>query len=67
MADLPERLRTARLAAGLTQERVARRLDVTEKTYRRWETGENPPSRATLEVLAKLFGMPVETLVEESK
>lgn len=62
---IPHNLRRARQAAGLTQERVARALDVAEKSYRRWESGETIPSVATLRRLSELFGVSLAWLVSD--
>jgi len=59
------RIRKARLDSGHTQERAARRLDVAEKTYRRWETGETIPSVATLRRLSALFDVSLAWLVTD--
>jgi len=41
--EFSTRLREARKSAGLTQEALARRLDVTVTTVSRWETGAFKP------------------------
>ena len=48
------RLRTLRLANGLTQEELARRLGVSFVTVNRWENGRTHPGSATWEELEKL-------------
>jgi DNA-binding transcriptional regulator YiaG len=40
----PEAARDIRLAAGVTQERLAQELGVHRMTVQRWETGERRPS-----------------------
>ena len=58
-----ERLKTARELAGLTQTQVAERLNVSEMTVYRWETGRFEPSFAKLQALARLFDHPMEGLL----
>lgn len=53
--DLPARLRSARRAAGLTQEEVARRLGVHVQSVSNWERGLNAPEEARLALLAQLY------------
>lgn len=58
-------LREARRAAGLTQLEVANTLGVEPVTVSRWERGENPPNRATLIALGRLYG--VDLTPDETK
>jgi transcriptional regulator with XRE-family HTH domain len=37
------RLRSARIAAGLTAETIAKKMDVALSTYYSWEAGERSP------------------------
>lgn len=41
---LAARIRRARTGAGLSQEKLAARLEISEKTIRRWEKGTTEPS-----------------------
>ena len=58
-----DKLRMAREAAKLSRERAARALDppISMKTLERWEGGANV-KRFRLEQLAKIYGVPVESL-----
>lgn len=47
-----------RRKAGLSQQEVAERLGVTEKTVRSWERGEHRPSPEHLERLEAWFASP---------
>jgi transcriptional regulator with XRE-family HTH domain len=51
-APLAERLRSHRLAAGLTQVELARRAGVPEQSIGRYERGEKSPG---VRILARLF------------
>lgn len=53
MAMTQEEVRQARVYLGLTQEEMATRLGVSERTYRRWETTDLITETGAL-LLAKL-------------
>ena len=55
-----ERLRQARIAAGLTQETVAERAGLTRTSVSRYESGIAPPSELALNMLATIYNKPVE-------
>jgi len=46
----------ARVAAGLTQEQLAQRMDTTQSVIARMESGRTRPSTQTLERLASATG-----------
>lgn len=56
-----------RRRAGLTQEVVAKRMNVTQGAVCKWENGKSKPSRKYIKKLAKLYGCTVDELraVEE--
>lgn len=54
-----ERLRAARLAAGLTQVQVAKKLRKRQSWVSNCETGERRIDPIELEDFAKLYGKPV--------
>ena len=58
-----ERLKAARELAGLTQTQVAERLQVTEMTVYRWESGKYEPSYGKLQLLSDLYQQPAETFI----
>lgn len=55
--SLGSRLRTARLASGLTLQQVGDRIGVTGQTISNWETGKSFPNAARRNILMKLFGL----------
>lgn len=62
MPDVDERsfgsrLRTARLASGLTLQQVGDRVGVTGQTISNWETGKSFPNAAKRNALMSLFGL----------
>jgi transcriptional regulator with XRE-family HTH domain len=54
-----ERLREAREAAGLTQEKVAKELGKPQSFVSKVETGERRIDPTELEKFAKLYGKPI--------
>ncbi len=38
----PEELKKLRKKMGISQERLARKMDVSSRTVHRWEKGDNP-------------------------
>ena len=56
------RIKSIRLALGLTQEELAHRLGVTGTTIHRWECGKTEPHKVFRKHLAKL-----ETEVTKAK
>lgn len=49
-------LKAARINKGLTQEDVAKALNVTKKTVGSWEMGKTMPKIDKIEHLCQLFG-----------
>ena len=49
-------LKAARINKGLTQEDVAKALNVTKKTVGSWEMGKTMPKIDKIERLCSLFG-----------
>ncbi|HKS89777.1 MAG TPA: helix-turn-helix transcriptional regulator [Stellaceae bacterium] len=62
--EIASELITARLRAGLSQEQLARRMDVSQSAVARIESGRHWPSRATLQRYAEATGTrPVVRLI----
>lgn len=59
-----QRLRQAREAAGLSQERLARRIDRSTFTVIDYERGRARPSLEVLPALALALGVAVDALFE---
>ncbi len=55
--EVGERIRIARLGKGLSQEAFAHALGVSLRQAGRWEQGENPPKKQTLEQIAEHTGV----------
>jgi len=62
LAELPNRLRELREAAGLTQAQLAERVGVSRKTVNTVENGVFVPSTVVALKLAKALGCAVEDL-----
>lgn len=58
-------LKELRLKAGLTQEVVAKRLNVTQSAVHLWENGKVKIAKKHHKKLAKLYGVTVEELMKE--
>jgi len=50
-------LRHARVQCGLSQEMLARKLEVSVRTVCRWEAGTSVPHPAAQNRLARVFGL----------
>lgn len=57
-------LKKIRLKRGLSQEEVAKKMQVTPATVCRWESGEFLPRADKLLALAKLFKCSIDTLLK---
>ena len=55
--SFPRRLAEERKARGYTQKQVAEALGISDRTYSKWETGENEMDVASLCRLAEFYGV----------
>ena len=62
-----ERLKELRKEKGLTQQKVADSLNISQPNYRRWESGERSPSGETLIMLADYFNVSTDYLLSRKK
>ena len=63
---LGEKLRFYRTAEGYTQKEIAGMLRVERSTYTYYETGKSYPNAHTVYVLSKIYGVPMEFLLDEN-
>ena len=63
MTTLGQRIREHRQRAGMSQEALARRMDVSRQAVTKWESGQSAPSTENLFRLAELFGTTVDLLL----
>jgi len=61
--QLPERLRAARAAAQLSQEKVAEKIGVTAQTVASWEQGRTTPNATDLARLATVYAVSSDWLL----
>lgn len=64
--DLATKLKRYRLQVGYTQRNVAEVLNISRSTYTYYELGKTSPDPATLNRIAKLFGVSVEEFFEDA-
>ncbi len=58
-----ETLRTLRKEKGFTQEQLAQKLNTTNRTVSRWETGNNLPDISILIELAEFYGVELKDIL----
>ena len=58
-----EKLRAARLAAGMTQGQLAEKVGCHQKDISRWENGQREPVASTLKKLAQALECSMDELV----
>lgn len=62
----PERLRTLRREAGLTQKQLANKIGITQAAVSEFERGRHAPDVFTLECLADYFKVSTDYLLGRS-
>lgn len=60
-----EKLQSLRQKAGMSQDALAERLDVSRQAVSRWERGETMPETEKVVLLADLFGVTTDHLLRE--
>lgn len=58
-------LRRIRLEAGFTQQNIAQVLEIDRSTYVYYELGRVAPDSVTLNRLAKIYNVPLETFLPD--
>ena len=64
---LSEKIRNYRKHAGMSQEQLAEKLNVSRQAVTKWETGVGIPDIVNLKGLSKLFSVSLDELVEDGK
>lgn len=64
--EFGERLKTLRLRDGLTQNEIAKKLNISQQSYARWENGKVTPSLDKLTQIATTFGVTTDYLTGNS-
>lgn len=62
MEKLQITLAAARVNAGMTQDDVAKRLQLSKQTIINWEKGRTIPGIPEVEALARIYGIPQENI-----
>lgn len=62
-----ERLKYLRGKLGLSQDALAKKLNLPQQTYGHWETGRSQPDQETLILLAKFFNVSIDYLLGYSQ
>lgn len=61
--ELKDSLKTMRIERTITQEQLAKKLNISLKTISHWETGYTEPSITQLIALADLYSVSLDELV----
>lgn len=67
MADIPNNIRNARLAAGLTQKELAERIGESQQHLDKIEHGQRVVSLPTAIRIAKVIGISLDDLAKEEE
>lgn len=63
MQIFSERLRELRKSAGITQRQIAARLNISQQSYARYESGTGEPNLETLAKIAEIFDVTADYLL----
>lgn len=66
LTNFSKNLYTLRKQAGISQEELAERLNVSRQAISKWERGEACPDMDNLVAIANLFNVSLDTLVNEA-
>ncbi|MCL2528649.1 MAG: helix-turn-helix domain-containing protein [Defluviitaleaceae bacterium] len=62
-----EKLKAARMQAGLSQDKVSAELGISKRTIVNYEKGVTLPTSDKLPAIAKYFGVSIESLISENE
>jgi ribosome-binding protein aMBF1 (putative translation factor) len=62
LAFISQRIRSARMAAGLNQTELAEKAGLTQSHISRLENGEHSPNQLTIQKIAKALDIPASDL-----
>ena len=65
--NLPEKLAFLRRAKGLCQQELADEMNVSRQAVSKWESGNVMPSLDNLIYLSRLYGVPIDSLIDDSQ
>lgn len=58
-----ERLKECRLQLGITKQEAAKRIQISQPTYLRYEAGTRKPSIQTISKMAEIFSTSIDYLI----
>src|SRR5690625_3923756 len=64
---LAEKLKKARKEAGLTQEELAERMNVSRSAVAKWETDKGMPDIENLRLISSMIDVSIDYLLEEGE
>ena len=64
--DFAKRLKELRLARGLSQEQLAKELNLVKSSISMYEQGKRKPSFEVLEAIADFFNVNLDTLIDKA-
>ena len=64
--SMGEKIQALRQAAGLSQEQLAERMEVSRQSVSKWESGRSRPDMDKLVMLAQLFSVSTDYFLKES-
>ena len=62
--NLSQRIKDLRKLQGLTQEKLAQKLNISAQSVSKWENGQSEPDISTVVKLAGIFNMSVDSFLE---
>ena len=65
-ATIAKNITELRVSRGMTQLELAEQLHYSDKAVSKWERGESVPEISTLKLIADLFGVTLDYLVQET-
>ena len=63
--NLGEKIKERRKQAGLSQEQLAERLNVSRRAITKWETNKGIPDIANLIAISDEFGLSLDELIKD--
>jgi len=63
---IAENLRKLRVASGITQTFIAKKVNISRQAYCNYEAGIREPDYNTLLKIAKILGVPVSAILDET-
>lgn len=62
-----EKIKLLRTEKGITQEALAEKINVSRSAVAKWETNSGVPEVSNLKIIAKLFDISVDELIDDTK